>query len=162
MSTQPTLFGRATPRVLVVDDEETICTLLARTILPLGCAVDVAFDACSALDMMRRAPADVVLCDIRMPGFDGVWLIERLQLRHPATAIIIVTGIADLRPTLTLRKGIVGYITKPFAASDVRQIVRQALAAAQMMPPRPLLRVVPPSSARSERARPGGIEDDDR
>jgi DNA-binding NarL/FixJ family response regulator len=60
-------------------------------------------NADSTLAAVKDSPADVVVCDIRMPGHDGVWLIDQLQQRYPATAIVIVTGIQDLDPRLTTR-----------------------------------------------------------
>ena len=59
------------PRILVVDDEESIRLLLVRILEPLGYAVDAAADADTALEMMQETPADVALCDIKMPGHDG-------------------------------------------------------------------------------------------
>jgi DNA-binding NtrC family response regulator len=122
-------------RILVVDDEESICTVLARTLAPLGYPVDVALDADSALEVMNERRVDVALIDIRMPGRDGVWLIERLQKAYPATAIIIVTGIQDLDPRLTLRPGVVSYLTKPFEGEKVRDAVKEAIAQVRSLSP---------------------------
>jgi CheY-like chemotaxis protein len=124
------------PRILVVDDEESIRLLLIRILEPLGYTVDVAADADAALEMMRQTPADVALCDIRMPGHDGGWLIERLQGLYPETAIVIATGMHELDPRLTLGPGVIGYVTKPFAAKAVRDIVTQALGSARSARPR--------------------------
>ena len=68
--------GRSVPpRILVVDDEESIRTLLVRILAPVGYQVDVAPGADTALEMMSASPANVALVDIRMPGHDGAWLI---------------------------------------------------------------------------------------
>jgi DNA-binding NtrC family response regulator len=122
-------------RILVVDDEENICTVVARTLAPLGYRVDVALDADSALEVMKEHRADVALVDIRMPGRDGVWLIERLQETYPATAIIIVTGMQELDPHLTLRPGVVSYLTKPFEGAKVRDAVKKAIELVRSLPP---------------------------
>lgn len=58
-------------RVLIVDDEESICTLLTRMLEPLGYEIDIFTDADSTLAAVKDSPADVVVCDIRMPGHDG-------------------------------------------------------------------------------------------
>jgi CheY-like chemotaxis protein len=130
-----TTGNRPPTRILVVDDDETICKVLARSLAPLGYAVDIALDADAALETMRRHAASVALVDIRMPGRDGVWLIEQLQRDYPETAIIIATGIRDLDPRVTLRSGIVGYLTKPFRPAKVRDLVEKAVAAVQALPP---------------------------
>ena len=121
-------------RILVVDDEESICEVLARTLVAFGYVVDVALDAEAALVTMMERPASVALVDIRMPGHDGAWLIERLQKSHPDTAIVIITGIVDLNPRLTLRPGVVGYLTKPFESVQVRDVVAKAVAELRKAP----------------------------
>jgi two-component system nitrogen regulation response regulator GlnG len=121
-------------RVLVVDDEESICAVLARTIAPLGFAVDIALDADAALESLRTHPAQVALIDIRMPGHNGVWLIERMETDYPSTAIIIVTGIRDLDARVTLRPAVVGYLTKPFKPATVRDMVTRAVDLVNALP----------------------------
>jgi len=148
-------------RVLVVDDEESICTVLARTLAPLGYPVDVALDADSALDVMKERRADVALVDIRMPGRDGAWLIEQIQNAYPATAIIIVTGIQDLDPRLTLRPGVVSYLTKPFEGEKVRDAVKQAIALVRSLPPGAPARALTEPVAEDELADLRDIGDED-
>jgi DNA-binding NtrC family response regulator len=134
---EPTrLFGESPPitRILVVDDEESVCKVIARSLAAPGFDIDTALDADSALDAMRVRRADVALVDIRMPGHDGAWLIDRLQEQYPRTAIIIITGIRELDPRLTLRPGVTSYLTKPFTAADVRDAVTKALAAVALLP----------------------------
>jgi DNA-binding NtrC family response regulator len=135
---------RTSARVLIVDDEESICALLARMLEPLGYEIDTLTDADSALASVNESPADVVVADIRMPGHDGVWLIDQLQRLHPATAVVIVTGIQDLDPRLTLRPGVIAYLAKPFEAEQVQTAVKKAVDAVRALQPRPQLRLVPP------------------
>jgi DNA-binding NtrC family response regulator len=136
--------SRPAARVLIVDDEESICTLLTRMLEPLGYEIDIFTDADSTLAAVKDSPADVVVCDIRMPGHDGVWLIDQLQQRYPATAIVIVTGIQDLDPRLTLRPGVIAYLAKPFEAEQVQKAVKKAVDAVSALQPRPQLRLVLP------------------
>lgn len=161
---QPTrLTTRTHPalRILVVDDEESICTVLARTLAPLGYPVDVALDADSALEVMKERPAEVALVDIRMPGRDGVWLIERIQKEYPATAIIIVTGILDLDPRVSLRPGVVGYLTKPFEGDRVREAVEEAVAQLRSQPRGGSARARPEPLAERQAADPEDVDDKD-
>ena len=148
-----------TARILVVDDEESVCRILARTLAPLGYAVDVALDADTALDTMKTRPANVAVIDIRMPGHDGLWLIERLQERYPETAVVIVTGVRDLDPRLTLRPAVIGYITKPFAAKKVREMVKQAVDSVRSLPRSPL-RSLPDAISEADLADLPDIDDD--
>lgn len=125
----------ASTRILLVDDEESILKVLARTLAPLGYAIDTALDAYTALDIMQARRADVALVDIRMPVADGFWLIDQLQQKYPATAIVIITGMRELDPRLTLRPGIIGYLTKPFEGAKVRELVQKAVAQAAAVRP---------------------------
>ncbi|PYR75278.1 MAG: hypothetical protein DMF87_20845, partial [Acidobacteria bacterium] len=72
--------------VLVVDDDEATCRLLAAWIRHLGFHVMTALHAEQALTLMHAHPADVAFCDIVMPGHDGVWLIDQLRAQFPQTA----------------------------------------------------------------------------
>lgn len=132
--TRLTGVRRSTTRILVVDDEESVCKVIGRALSPLGYTVDTALYAEAALDVMKRVPADVALVDIRMPGRDGVWLIDRLQEAYPSTAIVIVTGMRDLDARLTLRPGVIGYVTKPFDGKKMREMVMKAVAAVESLP----------------------------
>jgi len=152
----------ATTRVLVVDDEESICTVLVRTISPLGFTVDTALSADDALESMRQHPAQVALVDIRMPVHDGVWLIEHLEKDYPSTAIIIVTGISDLDPRLTLRPSIVGYLTKPFKSAKVREMVSKAIDLVNALPPGEPIRGMLEPVSDEDIAGLGDIDDDDK
>src|SRR5688572_8599250 len=91
-------------RVLVVDDEALICELLTRWVQHWGYAVQHASTAEMALATMEAEPADILLCDVRMPGHDGLWLAEQVRARWPHTAIIMATGLHDAQTVLTSRR----------------------------------------------------------
>jgi CheY-like chemotaxis protein len=114
--------------VLVVDDEEGVRQLLGHWVESLGYAVKAAGNADEALQLMESTPVDAAVCDIRMPGHDGVWLIDQLRASYPATAIVIATGRTDMDPFVTLRSGVAGYLTKPFRVEELRQALEHALA----------------------------------
>ena len=118
--------------VLVVDDEPPVRRLLARWLEGWGYAVKEAGNAPDALDVMLAEPASIVLCDIKMPWYDGLWLLERLRARWPDTAIIMATGVQDVQTVIkTRQEGVVDYITKPFGRETVLQALRRAGGPAQ-------------------------------
>src|SRR5688572_30742426 len=78
--------------VLVVDDENGVRDLLARWLEAGGYSVTTAANAEEALGRLEAAPPAVALCDIRMPGRDGLWLAERIRQSYPETAVIMATG----------------------------------------------------------------------
>jgi DNA-binding NtrC family response regulator len=119
----------ASGTILVVDDEQAIRELLHRWLNLLGYEVRVAGDARSALESMLAAPSDILIADIRMPGWDGFWLIERVRAKWPRTAVIVASGMAEMfavRKAQTL--GAVDYITKPFDEDTLRQALERAEA----------------------------------
>jgi CheY-like chemotaxis protein len=124
--------------VLIVDDEAGIRGLLERFLADTGHELRTAPDAESALQMMAHWVPDVVLCDIQMPGANGLWLAERIRESAPATAIVLATAEADVPPHESLRRGVVAYVLKPFQREQVRRAVDEgmqwSIAAAQKQP----------------------------
>ena len=115
--------------VLVVDDEPAICRLLTRWLESWGYAVKEAQTATDALEVMMAEPASIMLCDIRMPGHDGLWLVERVRARWPKTAIIMATAVDDMQTvTKSQQEGVVDYVTKPFGREPLLQALRRAEA----------------------------------
>jgi len=114
--------------VLVVDDEVAVRDLLARWLAGGRYTVQTASDADEALDRVRSAPPAVALCDIRMPGRDGLWLAEQIREDAPDTAVIMATGVHDAGSEVTSRRqGVVEYLTKPFGRDRLRQSVQRGL-----------------------------------
>lgn len=114
--------------VLVVDDENGVRDLISRWLSSGGYSVASAASADAALGVMETAPAAVALCDIRMPGHDGLWLADRIRHLFPETAVIMATGVQDVGAAVdSLRQGVVDYLTKPFGRDRVREAVVRGL-----------------------------------
>ena len=121
------LSEQATATILVVDDDDGVRNVLARWVAEMGHSVLSAADADSALDAMRERPVDVALCDIRMPGRDGIWLIEQIGRLFPGVAIVVATGLVEMDPMITLRPGVIGYIVKPFNREELAAVVKRGI-----------------------------------
>jgi DNA-binding NtrC family response regulator len=113
--------------ILVVDDDEGVCKLLARWVADMGHTVKVATDADTALAVMRACPIDVALCDIRMPGHDGIWLLDQMRRLYPGIAVVVATGLMEMDPMVTLRPGVVGYMVKPFSHEELDKFVKRGM-----------------------------------
>ena len=114
----------ASRTVLVVDDDTGVRELVCRWLDAGGYRATPACDADEALGVMKTAPAAVALCDIRMPGHDGLWLADRIRHEHPDTAVIMATGVQDVSAAVeSLRQGVVDYLTKPFGRERLREAV---------------------------------------
>ena len=115
------------PYVLVVDDEQAIRQLLTRWLESWGYAVKQAGGANQALEVMSQEPASIMLCDVKMPEHDGLWLIEQVRARWPKTAVIMATSVDDFQTVMRSRQdGAVDYVTKPFGRELLLQALRRA------------------------------------
>ena len=103
------------PSVLVVDDEPLLRDIATLWIRSAGYAVREAGSAEDGLAALRREPADIAVCDIRMPGQDGLWLASQIRELFPTTAIVIATSQPDVDVAIaTLGNEVVDYLLQPF------------------------------------------------
>jgi CheY-like chemotaxis protein len=119
-------------RVLVVDDEEVVRSLLHSVLEPAGHQVLDASDGAEALRVVRRESVDVVFCDLFMPGQDGMETIRDLRRDFPGVPVVAISGggyggRVDLLPVARLL-GAAQALKKPFRPESVLDAVRQALA----------------------------------
>jgi CheY-like chemotaxis protein len=120
--------------ILVVDDDNGIRSLLRRVLESLGHQVQEAAGALDALELLKTSPVDLALCDVLMPGHDGIWLADQILARHPGTPVALATGLMEMDPTVTLRPGVVGYIVKPFRRQAIAALLDSAFTAAPAGP----------------------------
>jgi response regulator RpfG family c-di-GMP phosphodiesterase len=114
--------------VLVVDDEDTVRQVLVRWLESAGYSVTCARSADEAVVRLDTTPAAVVLCDIRMPGHDGLWLARRIRHHFPETAVIVSSGVHDAEAAKECeRQGVVDYLIKPFGRDRLREAVSRAI-----------------------------------
>lgn len=118
-------YPGVTPSVLVVDDENGVRDLMRRWLQGEGYTVVSAGNADEALGLMAPSPPAVAVCDIRMPGRDGLWLADRIRQDYPETAVIMATGVQDTYGSVAsgLHHGLVDYLTKPFGRDRLREAV---------------------------------------
>jgi response regulator RpfG family c-di-GMP phosphodiesterase len=118
------------PKVLLVDDEESILNSLRRLLRGQPFEVLLATSGAQALEIMAQQPIDLVMSDARMPNMDGATLLGHIHQRYPTTTRILLTGYADL-PTIikAINEGqIHRYISKPWNDDEILLTLRQALA----------------------------------
>jgi DNA-binding NtrC family response regulator len=113
--------------VLVVDDEPDEREFLRHWLKDWGYTVRLAGSATEALGAMLIEPAAIILCDIKMPEHDGLWLVEQVRAKWPRTAIVMATGVDDLQTVMRARRaGAIDYLTKPFQWELLRQALSRA------------------------------------
>jgi two-component system cell cycle response regulator CpdR len=120
------------PRVLIVDDEESMRMLVARAIAMDGHDIATAQDGAEALEILssEQGAFDLLLTDIQMPVMDGIALALATARDFPDLTILLMTGFADQRERASGLNAIAhDVITKPFSVADIRTAVADALAA---------------------------------
>ncbi|MHB1223683.1 MAG: response regulator [Gemmatimonadaceae bacterium] len=112
-------------RVLVVDDEPSICRALAIALRRAGCEAVIAPDGDAALDVLRSQPVDVLILDLRMIGMRGDSLFHLAAAIQPQLReqTLFITGDVTDRAESLIRSCGVPYLRKPFALNDVIQLV---------------------------------------
>jgi len=116
------------PRVLVIDDEEGPRQSL-RIILKERFDVLLARNAAEGLRLLEEYGADAVIMDIRMPGIGGIECLEKIRQRDRLVSVIILTGYGTLKTAQeALRLGATDYLTKPFDAHEMVQIISRNVA----------------------------------
>jgi len=118
-------------RVLVVDDEELYRSALERILARVGHQVVTARDASEAIAIVAAAPVDLVLCDYKMPGINGLEVIRQIHDLAPDLPCIIITGYGTPETSIeALRAGAHWYLEKPFEQEQldvIRRLVDQAI-----------------------------------
>ena len=116
--------------ILVVDDEPTVRNLLSDYLRGEGFSCEVAGTGQDALEKLGHNVYSVVITDIKMPGFSGLQLLEKLSDNHPEVATIMITAVADggLETAVqSMKSGACDYITKPFNLQQVSRSLGRAL-----------------------------------
>ncbi|GEM_PF-1966747 len=113
-----------TPKVLVVEDNEVMCEVLASSIENLGMSVRKVTDAESVLPILESERFDCVISDIRMPNKDGVELLSEIRKAHPIWPfVILVSGHHDYDVDELLNYGAVAYVKKPFKIDEIFNLI---------------------------------------
>jgi len=140
-------------RVLVVEDDTAVRTLLAWRLRRQGCTVEEAEDGVEALSLIERSIPDVVVTDMAMPRLDGLGLLKAIREKDPDLPVIILTGHGSLENAIqALREGgLFDYLMKPLSDVTLLEVaVGRALEVRQL---RALAREVDQVAAMRELAR---------
>jgi YesN/AraC family two-component response regulator len=124
------------PRILVVDDEPEIVEVVCEQLFDLAIDIDgfkfrplleTADNGISALKRINANRFDLVVSDIRMPGLDGLEIVEQLSQIEPTTKVILISGHADKNLAIrALRLGVFDLLEKPWQSEMLRESVRKA------------------------------------
>lgn len=112
--------GGTAPRILAVDDDESVCQLVSHLLSRAGWDTDSAQDGDAALAKIAARRPDLVLLDVRMPGLGGLDFLRRLREQPEPPAVVALTGLTDFATFAALvRAGAAAYLTKPFEGREL-------------------------------------------
>ncbi len=133
------LFGALTGngRVLVVDDEPSVRTVVRMTLEKAGYDVLEAEDGQRAIEAINtgenRLVLDTVICDIRMPKINGIQAIDYFQREYPHVPLIVLTAYPNTGMAVSfMGHGVVDYLVKPVEAEKLRAAVAKAMERRQV------------------------------
>ncbi|MCL1927078.1 MAG: sigma-54 dependent transcriptional regulator [Syntrophorhabdaceae bacterium] len=112
-------------RILIADDDESIRWVLKKTVTGMGFAADLAEDGDKALALLTKNSYAAAFLDVRMPGVEGIEVLERVQARKSPTRFFILTAVK--RPDIAARStraGAAEFLTKPFELSRIEELLQ--------------------------------------
>jgi len=117
-------------KILIIDDDFDMCTLLSRFLDKKGYSTEVAHNASKGLAKFNEFHFDIVLCDFRLGDKDGKEVLMKIKEAKPKTIVIIITGYSDIKTAVDVIKlGAFDYITKPLIPDEVINVIEKAIAA---------------------------------
>jgi DNA-binding NtrC family response regulator len=115
-------------RILVVDDEEALRTVLSTELSSEGYEVSAASDGGEAIEMVKGNDYDLVLLDIKMPNVDGFEVLKFVKGTKPDIKVIMLTGFADLKNAIeSKRLGAEDFVSKPYDLVDLLTTIERVL-----------------------------------
>jgi len=116
-------------RILVIDDDIDMCTLLQRFLSRKGYEVEVAYNGAKGLQKFKEGNYDIVLCDYRLPDREGKDILQEIKRTAPHTIVLIITGYSDIKTAVdVIKQGAFDYITKPLIPDEIINILNKALS----------------------------------
>jgi ActR/RegA family two-component response regulator len=120
--------GIMTEKLLIIEDEDTLCQSLKRVFMKEGYEVDVAESAETAFDILAAKSYDLIITDIILPGISGIELLARYRKQNPAQKVIIITAYASLETAVeSIKAGANDFIIKPLIHDEMKRAVRKVL-----------------------------------
>jgi two-component system response regulator HydG len=122
------------PRLLVVDDDRAILTLIGTIALAEGFDVATTVSGEDAMKQLRERPSDLVLVDLRMPGITGLDVLKAIREASPRVKVVLMTGYGTIDAAVeAVKLGALDFLTKPFDLPRLRQLLSTARDEAEQM-----------------------------
>lgn len=114
--------------ILLIDDDREYCRAMRKLFEKRGYEIYLALDGQEALEAMSDQMVDLILSDLRMPGIDGIELMEEIRRRKIKVPVIFVTGYGEVESYMDLMNmGAFDYLNKPIDPKELFRVVEMAL-----------------------------------
>lgn len=115
-------------RILIADDDETLCYLLKEELVNEGYSVDVVYDGKDAIENLKKRYYDVLLLDLEMREVHGEKVLAHVKDNHPSLQVIVLTAKSDIRTAIDcIKQGAYDFITKPYEFGQLCVTIERAL-----------------------------------
>ncbi|HUB05537.1 MAG TPA: HD domain-containing phosphohydrolase [Myxococcales bacterium] len=121
--------GETASHILIVDDDAAVRDVVSVLLAEEGYVITAAPSAEQAIELVGRGEIHLVISDLKMPGHDGLWLLDQMRKEHPDTSVIMLTGFGDTEAAVEcLRRGATDYLLKPPKITDLIRSIERALS----------------------------------
>ena len=115
-------------KILIIDDDLDLCTLLGRFLSKNGYEIDMAHSGSKGITKFAAGKFDLVICDYRLGDMEGIKVLTALRQQNPAIKVLMITGYSDIKTAVEVIKlGAFDYIVKPLIPDEVLSVLNKAL-----------------------------------
>ncbi|HEV8243164.1 MAG TPA: sigma-54 dependent transcriptional regulator, partial [Nitrospirales bacterium] len=116
------------PNVLIIDDEPLMRISIADALKDEGCQVKVAATGLEGVDLIKKELFEIVISDLRLPGMDGLQVLQTCKEVSPKTGVVLITAHGSVETAVgAMKMGAYDYVTKPFAMEELLLIVKRLM-----------------------------------
>lgn len=117
-------------KILIIDDDMDLCTLLGKFLSKNGYEVDMAYSGNKGIAKFAEGKFDLVICDYRLGDMEGINVLTALRKENPSAKVLMITGYSDIKTAVeVIKMGAYDYIVKPLIPDEVLSVVNKAIQA---------------------------------
>ena len=121
------------PRILIVDDQQSMCEMLVDTLNPSGFEVEWKTKAALAIELLKDRVFDVVLTDLKMPDMNGIEFCQEVNRNHPELPVVVMTAFGSFEAAVSaIRAGAFDFVTKPLDMELLQIALERAIKQARL------------------------------
>ncbi|MCG2616107.1 sigma-54 dependent transcriptional regulator [Terrimonas sp. NA20] len=115
-------------KILIIDDDMDLCTLLGRFLTKNGYEVEMAYSGSKGITKFTEGKFDLVICDYRLGDMEGINVLTSLRKENPSVKVLMITGYSDIKTAVeVIKMGAYDYIVKPLIPDEVLNVVNKAI-----------------------------------